>query len=122
MAEWYDDPAFDGQSERHGGKWLQGEAWRRLQSAKERGLDQVVAAAGTTFRAGHVKAAMRANRNVAIVPEPDNPADNEARRVEVCGWHVGYVPRGSPLSPGSRAEVIKMGTSPQPHVWIAVGA
>lgn len=30
-----------------------------------------------------------------LVPEPTNPHDRFAVRVEIDGWHVGYLPRGS---------------------------
>lgn len=105
---WYDDPIFD----------HEGEEWRRLQRLKEAGM-QIVKVAGTTFRREGVKAAIH-KTDVAIIPEPNNPHDSNALRVEVGGFHVGYIPRNcnKPISPES-ISLFKSGLEPQPHVWLA---
>ena len=82
---------------------------------------QIVKVSGTTFRRESVKAAID-KKDVVIVPEPENPHDANALRVEVGGFHVGYIPRScKPISPKSIA-LFKSGLDPQPHVWLARGA
>lgn len=69
---------------------------------------------------------IRVGMPLALVPEPDNPHDGRAIRIEACGHHIGYVPRsdnrplvrllrqGAPLS----ARVI--GVKPGGESWDAV--
>eukprot|EP00966_Prymnesium_polylepis_P127706 2952751-Prymnesium_polylepis.1 len=118
--EWYDDPVFDGATETFCGKLFMGDDWRRLQRMKDAGkLHEIVGVAGTTFYSDAVRKSLGRER-VAIIPEPDNPYDSAALRVEVDGNKVGYVPRGKQLSPDAKLQVIKTGLEPTPHVWIAV--
>ena len=42
-------------------------------------------------------------------PEPENPHDRAAVRVEINGEHVGYIPRGKALPLQATAQVVKMG-------------
>jgi len=50
MASWFDDPCFDHEAETVGAYTLTGDAWRRLQSLRERGVacSRVIAVAGVT--------------------------------------------------------------------------
>ena len=121
MTEWFDDPAFDNAAEVYAGKYFCGDDWRRLQSAKEKGLDEIISVAGVTFRPDSVENAM-GKSGIALIPEPENPYDKGAIRVEVEGTHVGYIPKGRPISPKVNAQVLKIGMRPMPHVWIAVGS
>ena len=119
---WYDDPIFDDAHETIDGKNFKGDDWRRLQQVKECGaIQELIAVAGTTFRADAVQASLNTKRDVSIVAEPTNPYDKHARRVVVGDSFVGYIPKGKPLSPDARLHVVKMGMDPQPHVWLAVG-
>lgn len=121
VAEWFEDPAFDDTAEVYAGKYFHGDDWRRLQQAKEQGLREVISVAGVTFHRGNVEQVI-GKHGVALIPEPDNPHDDGAIRVEVAGKHVGYIPKGRPISPQANAQVLKIGMVPQPHVWLAVGA
>ena len=59
--------------------------------------------------------------HVELVPEPGNTFDTNAIRVEVGGEHVGYVPKkhkSATAKPGVTGRLIKIGTTPAPHVWI----
>ena len=62
----------------------------------------VFSVAGTTFHSNAVKSAQD-KTDVAIIPEPENPFDSSALRVEVGGCHVGYVPRGKKLCHRTRS-------------------
>lgn len=120
---WYEDPCFDDMHEAVGGKCVRGDAWRRLQFLRERGVaGELIAAAGTTFRAEGVRrGTKRAREGTRLVPEPDNPHDPRALRVEVGGEHVGYVPKGKQLpSPCPCAHVVTIGDAPAPHAWLLV--
>ena len=118
--EWIDDPIFDDAEERFCGKMFKGEAWRRLQVLKAQGLvDEVVSVAGASFRRAAIEG-LKHYGKVSVVSE-DNPHDTQAQRVEVGGSFVGYIPKGKPLSPCARVNVLKWGTEPTPHVWLGVG-
>lgn len=117
---WMYDPIFDDAEERFCGKLFKGEAWRQLQLLKEEGMiNEVVSVAGTTFRHEAVKA-VKHHSKVKFEPEPDNPHDPNALKVLVDGEHVGYVPRGRPISPDAKVKLLKWGMEPTPHVWLAV--
>jgi hypothetical protein len=119
--EWFEDPTFDSAEERFCGKLFKGEAWRALQFLRARGLvKEVVSVAGTTFHGQAVDSIKGKPKAVSIVPEPDNPHDPNALRIEVGGAHVGYVPRGKPISPDAKVNLLKWGVEPTPHVWLAV--
>ena len=94
-----------------------GEAWRRLQSLREThgSPKSVLRVAGVTFRKDALAAVV--DDACEFVPEPSNPHDPAAIRVEVGGQHVGYVPRGVPLAAGN-PRLLSIGTI-YPHVWIA---
>ena len=122
MDSWYEDPIHDDAQEIFCGKLFKGDDWRRLQRMKETGMAQeIIGVAGTTFHSDAVKNSL-GKEQVVIVPEPENPYDSGALRVEVGNHHVGYVPRGKKLSPDAKFRVVKAGMEPQPHVWLAVGA
>ena len=116
---WFDDPSFDGMVEVVDGKTFKGDDWRRLMRLKEESKVQVVPVAGIMFRQDALKMAMEGPQSPTLVPEPENEYDPNASRIEIGGHHVGYVPRGKPLSPDSRAHVCEWGLEP-PHVWLAV--
>ena len=113
---WYDDPIFDDTAEVVDGAFVQGDDWRRLQYCKDEagGEGEVVKVAGTTHAASAVRHVVA--RRAAIVPEPENPYDKTALRVEVDGTKVGYVPRGKAVPVNAVARVVKTGMEPQPHL------
>jgi hypothetical protein len=117
------DHGFDDVQERVGGKLLSGDAWRRYMRVKESAPNaRLIAVAGTTFRVESLERAMGKNASTAtLVPEPHNPHDSNAVRVDVAGEHIGYVPKGTKISPHARPEVVKWGVAPA-HAWLAVGA
>jgi hypothetical protein len=118
MSDWYDDPCFDDVEESINGRVFKADSWRRLMQAKEGAPGcRVVSVAGTTFRTSALQQIQRMDTAV-LIPEPENPYDSKAMRVEVGGLHVGYLPRGSSVPPQS-VPVLKWGADP-PHVWIAV--
>jgi hypothetical protein len=118
--EWIYDPIYDDAEERFQGMLFKGEAWRRLQILKAEGMmREVVCVAGTTFRPDAVKGVQHYS-NVKLEPEPTNQHDPNALKVVVSGEHVGYVPRGKPISPGAKVNLLKWGVEPTPHVWLAV--
>lgn len=116
---WYDDPLFDGESETVSGHDVRGDDWRRLQELRERSgkVVQLIKVAGTTFRL----AAVPKGRDVTIVSEPENKFDSNAKRVEVDGEHVGYIPRGGRVIEGP-VSLFKAGMTPYPHVWVCIHA
>ena len=116
---WFDDPSFDDMVEVVDGKTFKGDDWRRLMRLKEESKVQVIPVVGITFRQDALKMAMGGPPSPNLIPEPENEYDPNAIRIEIGGHHVGYVPRGKPLSPDSRAHVCKWGLDP-PHVWLAV--
>lgn len=72
--------------------------------------------AGISFRKAAAKRACESgDRTVRIVPEPGNPHDPNALRVEIARQHVGYVPRnmtdriGALLLRGARPRVERAG-------------
>jgi hypothetical protein len=118
MCDWYDDPCFDDVEESINGRVFKGDSWRRLMQAKEIApATRVVSVAGTTFHRSAFEQIQTMDTAV-LIPEPENPYDSKAMRVEVGGLHVGYLPRGSSVPPQS-VPVLKCGVDP-PHVWIAV--
>ena len=101
---------------------MSGEAWRRLQALRHAHGDpkSVLRVAGVTFRQDALEAVRRdASGECAFVPEPSNPADPAAVRVEVGGKHVGYVPRGTHVDAAATPRLLSIGTT-YPHVWIAL--
>jgi hypothetical protein len=113
---WFDDPIYDNEEAKVGNKVVRGDDWRRLQALRANGvMGEMITVAGTTF---HAEAVKRAKGCVALVREPTNVYDPNAVRVEIGGEHVGYVPRGTTVSPDAVAHVLKMGMLPKPHVWL----
>ena len=120
MADWYNDPVFDDMTEVIDGREFQGDDWRRMMRLKEKANVEVVPVAGVTFHKDALKTAMACMPSApALIPEPTNPHDSNAIRIEINDQHVGYVPRGKPISPESRAHICKWSLDP-PHVWLAV--
>ena len=121
MAEWYDDPCFDEMTEVIDGRTFRGDDWRRMMRLKEEARVQVVPVAVVQFRQEALKTAIKEGRfsSPILVPEPTNPHDPNAIRVEINNQHVGYVPRGTQVSPDSRAHICKWSIEPL-HVWLAV--
>ena len=72
---WYEDPCFDDMHEAVGGKCVRGDAWRRLQFLRERGVaGELIAAAGTTFRAEGVRRGAKRGARAHVVTIGDAPA------------------------------------------------
>ena len=116
---WHDDPVFDHMVEVVDGKTFKGDDWRRLMRLKEDSKVEVVSVSGVTFRKDALKSAMGRPPSPTLVTEPENEHDANAIRVEIGGNHVGYIPRGKPVSPDARVHICKWGLDP-PHVWLAV--
>ena len=71
---------------------------RKNQNSKARVVFKLrfLATSGTTFRAAAIAYVVGVVApRVRPVPEPFNPHDRRAVRVEIAGQHVGYVPRGT---------------------------
>ena len=127
MDAWYDDPLFDDTIEvLPDGKRVCAEDWRRLQRMKEdaaaRGkTGEVISVAGTTFRSAAISSLdTHTPGKVSLVPEPENPVDNGALRVEIDARFVGYMPKVKRVSPDATARLLKHGTGGQAHVWLFV--
>ena len=127
MFLWFEDPIFDTTEETENGKAVRGDDWRRLMCLREQAAargakGEMVAVAGTTFRAGAIERVLRrgggGQDSVRLVPEPENPHDRAAVRVEINGEHVGYIPRGKALPLQATAQVVKMGAFQAPYVWL----
>ena len=120
MTNWYEDPIYDNMVETIDGKTFKGDDWRRLMRLKEESTVEVVPVAGISFHQQELKTAMiGAPSAPRLVPEPTNVHDPNAIRVEINDHHVGYIPKGKPISPDSRAHICKWSLDP-PHVWLAV--
>ena len=76
---------------------------------------------GTTHEPMENHEKVRMHAPVQLVPEPTNPVQKEAIRVHVGGHSVGYIPgdKCAQISPATaRGHVVKLGTTPAPHVWL----
>ena len=120
--DWFDDPIFDEAQENVGGNVFCGDDWRCLMrlGGKKR-VKAVLRVAGTTYRADEVKALSSAkDRDVSLVPEPENRYDKLAVKVLVGGKHIWYVPQKLRVDKSARTVLFKAGSKPVPYVWLAV--
>jgi len=126
MASWFDDPCFDHEAETVGAYTLTGDAWRRLQSLRERGVacSRVIAVAGVTFRKQAIEQALREGAGTAsLEAEPQNRYDKHAIKVCLGGKHVGYVPASMAAqmcAPSLTPYVCSIAGGSTPHVWLVV--
>lgn len=69
---------------------------------------------------------IRVGMPVELVPEPDNPHDQRAIRVQAYGHHLGYVPRadngplGRLLAQGAPVRARVIGVRPDGESWDAL--
>ena len=114
--QWYEDPVFDEFEEVYAGETFRGDDWRRLTALKEMGLEEVVHAAGTTFRTESLKEAVESkSMSASLEAEPSNKYDKLAVKLLVGGRHIGYVPRSKRIRRDASIGICKMGMLPKPH-------
>ena len=101
------------------GKRLTGDTLKKWHRLKAYGAERLVSVAGVSFKKDALSRVLADGiATLDFVPEPENQYDPNARRVELNGVHVGYLPWNSPAV--TRAQVLVAEAEKMHYVWLAV--